>query len=176
MRAVSIVCGKFDIVFPLLLLRLLLFRRWSSSAIAIESQGARCAAKSVGRIGADGDLASHHVKFRSMVKGADKMKDAFWPRTRSGPRDQMKDDPRVAKLGTSSARLIDGFPQFLNVLVGDMSVVGRAPLPRGRVRQGHAAPGREAGPHRPLAGGQPSDVDFDDVASGPGHIGTQVDA
>mgnify|MGYP000326171545 CR=1 FL=1 len=72
-------------------------------------------------------------KFRSMVKGADRMKDALLAENEvEGPMFKMRDDPRVTRIGRFIRRhSIDEFPQFLNVLLGDMSVVGpRPPLPR----------------------------------------------
>lgn len=73
------------------------------------------------------------VKFRSMVVNADKLKASLAEQT--GQQDRfifkMKRDPRITKVGRFIRRFsIDELPQFWNVLVGDMSVVGpRPPLP-----------------------------------------------
>ena len=73
------------------------------------------------------------IKFRSMVVNADKMKAELAKETGQDGRFifKMKDDPRVTKVGKFIRKFsIDEFPQFLNVLKGDMSVVGpRPPLP-----------------------------------------------
>ncbi len=78
----------------------------------------------VGKNGVEFDL----LKFRSMVKGADKLlhnhnkkllkkfKDNDW---------KLENDPRITTLGKVLRSLtIDEFPQILNVLRGEMSMVG----------------------------------------------------
>lgn len=73
------------------------------------------------------------IKFRSMVVNADKMKSELAEQTGQKGRFifKMKNDPRVTTVGRFIRKFsIDEFPQFLNVLKGDMSVVGpRPPLP-----------------------------------------------
>ena len=111
--------------------------------------------KRVGRIGPDGRPREFTMwKFRSMVKGADGMLDQLLERNEvEGPMFKMADDPRVTRIGRFIRRhSIDEFPQFVNVLLGQMSVVGpRPPLPRegwSSTTLGYAAACREAGPHR----------------------------
>lgn len=73
------------------------------------------------------------IKFRSMVVNADKMKAELAEETGQKGRFifKMKNDPRITPVGRFIRKFsIDEFPQFLNVLKGDMSVVGpRPPLP-----------------------------------------------
>jgi lipopolysaccharide/colanic/teichoic acid biosynthesis glycosyltransferase len=73
-------------------------------------------------------------KFRSMVVGADKMKDQLLEQNESGAGVifKMKKDPRITRVGSFIRRFsIDELPQLLNVLKGDMSLVGpRPPIPR----------------------------------------------
>ncbi|MCB1132205.1 MAG: sugar transferase, partial [Verrucomicrobiae bacterium] len=86
------------------------------------------------RVGAGGRLFGMW-KFRSMVVNADQIKDALLAENQhgqSGVTFKMKNDPRITKVGRWIRKLsIDEFPQFYNVLRGDMSLVGpRPPLPR----------------------------------------------
>lgn len=72
-------------------------------------------------------------KFRSMVIGADKMKDQLLDKDESGGVTfKMKRDPRITRFGRIMRKLsIDELPQLWNVLKGDMSLVGpRPPVPR----------------------------------------------
>ncbi len=69
-------------------------------------------------------------KFRSMIKGADKMnKDLMARNERSdGPLFKMNNDPRITKFGKFIRQWsIDELPQLFNVLKGDMSLVGPRP-------------------------------------------------
>ena len=141
------------------------------AAIVIESPGCPLyRQRRVGRIGADGKPREFTMwKFRSMCKDADKMKEALLAENEvEGPMFKMKDDPRVTRIGRFIRKhSIDEFPQFLNVLLGDMSVVGpRPPLPREVAQYDEWAMQRLAvkpGLTGPWQVGGRSDVDFDDM-------------
>ena len=72
-------------------------------------------------------------KFRTMVPNAEqKLKELLKFNEMSGPAFKMKNDPRITRAGKFLRRSgIDELPQLVNILKGDMSIVGpRPPLPR----------------------------------------------
>ncbi|MCU4768771.1 sugar transferase [Bacillus toyonensis] len=84
------------------------------------------------RIGKNGK-EFYMYKFRSMVVDAEeKLKDLLKHNEVSGAMFKMKEDPRVTRIGKLIRKTsIDELPQLLNVLKGEMSLVGpRPPLPR----------------------------------------------
>ena len=72
-------------------------------------------------------------KFRSMVQDAEELKEKLREQNEmSGPMFKMKDDPRITKVGKFIRKTsIDELPQLINVLKGEMSLVGPRPsLPK----------------------------------------------
>lgn len=72
-------------------------------------------------------------KFRSMVQNAEELKEKLAKKNEmSGPMFKMKNDPRVTKVGKFIRKTsIDELPQLINVLKGEMSLVGPRPsLPK----------------------------------------------
>ena len=84
------------------------------------------------RIGKDGKKFKMY-KFRSMVVGADEILKTYLEENEEARKEfkkykKMKNDPRVTKIGNFIRKTsLDEFPQFINVLKGDMSLVGPRP-------------------------------------------------
>jgi len=69
------------------------------------------------------------LKFRTMTAGADLLLDGLRDRNEAdGPLFKLRDDPRVTRVGRILRRYsIDELPQLVNVLKGEMSLVGPRP-------------------------------------------------
>ena len=106
------------LVFPAV--SVLIYRETKASPIYVQT-----------RIGENGRRFRLY-KFRSMRKTADQEKAALLSRNEmDGHMFKIEHDPRVTKIGAFLRKTsLDEFPQFVNVLRGDMSVIGtRPPLP-----------------------------------------------
>ena len=70
-------------------------------------------------------------KFRSMYVGADKkLAELLKDNEQSGCAFKIKEDPRITKVGKIIRRFsIDELPQLINIIKGDMSIVGPRPIP-----------------------------------------------
>ncbi|MFK7773841.1 MAG: sugar transferase [Saprospiraceae bacterium] len=125
----------FDIVFslgvliflsPLLILVAVLIKLESKGPLIYKSKRA-----------GTGFQIFDFLKFRSMADGADKKiqelahLNKYESNDSNGPSFvKLKKDPRVTRIGKIIRKLsVDELPQMLNVLKGDMSVVGNRPLP-----------------------------------------------
>ena len=104
------------------------------AAIRLESEGNPFYSQiRVGQTHRDGSLSTFRMwKFRSMYRDADERLAELRERNEiAGAMFKMKEDPRVTRIGKFIRKhSIDEFPQFVNVFLGQMSVVGpRPPLP-----------------------------------------------
>lgn len=84
------------------------------------------------RVGRDGKTFNFK-KFRSMVPNAEAKLDSLLKQNEmDGPVFKIKDDPRITRVGKFIRKTsIDELPQLINILMGDMSIVGPRPaLPR----------------------------------------------
>lgn len=125
----------FDIVFSgAVLIVIAIPSLVLAAAIRMESEGSPFYSQiRVGQTHRDGSLSTFRMwKFRSMYKDADeRLAELKGQNEIDGAMFKMREDPRVTKIGKFIRKhSIDEFPQFLNVFLGQMSVVGpRPPLP-----------------------------------------------
>jgi exopolysaccharide biosynthesis polyprenyl glycosylphosphotransferase len=97
-----------------------------AAAIRLDSKGAPLyVQRRVGVRGKEFDV----VKFRTMVEGADEVRDAYEVLNEvDGTLFKIRDDPRLTRVGRFLRRCsLDELPQLWNVLRGDMSLVGPRP-------------------------------------------------
>lgn len=125
----------FDIVFSGVVLVIIAIPSLVLAAlIRLESEGSPFYSQiRVGQTRSDGSLTTFRMwKFRSMYRDADeRLAELKEQNEIAGAMFKMKEDPRVTRIGRFIRKhSIDEFPQFLNVFLGQMSVVGpRPPLP-----------------------------------------------
>jgi exopolysaccharide biosynthesis polyprenyl glycosylphosphotransferase len=80
------------------------------------------------RVGRDGERFEI-LKFRTMVDGADKLKDDLRTDNETDGLFKIKDDPRITRVGKLLRKTsLDELPQLINVFKGDMALVGPRPL------------------------------------------------
>jgi len=118
-RLVDVVVSGLGLVVlgPLLLLIAVLVRRGDDGPALFVQQ----------RVGRGGRPFSM-LKFRSMTTRASASVEAALSNDADGPLFKMRDDPRVTRIGRVLRRYsLDELPQLVNVMRGDMSIVGPRP-------------------------------------------------
>lgn len=124
-RAIDVVGALIGLVIlgPAILVAMLIVRLEDGGPVIFRQQ----------RVGLNGDIFAM-FKIRTMVKDAEsRLEEVAALNSHSDARTfKAKYDPRVLRCGKTLRKFsIDEFPQLLNVLAGDMSLVGpRPPLPR----------------------------------------------
>lgn len=120
-RAIDLVCSLLGLIlsFPLFLFIVLLIKYDSPGPILFRQK--RC-----GRGGKEFWM----IKFRTMVTDAEKkQKDLLAQNNVDGPVFKIYNDPRVTRVGRFLRKTsLDELPQLINVLKGEMSLVGPRPL------------------------------------------------
>jgi exopolysaccharide biosynthesis polyprenyl glycosylphosphotransferase len=119
----------FDVLVGLLIL-VIGFPIWAILALVIKFTSPGPVFYSDPRIGL-GERPFEMLKFRTMVTGAAEAQPALEESNEaSGPLFKIRNDPRITSVGKVLRRLsIDEIPNVINVLRGQMSLVGPRPLP-----------------------------------------------
>ncbi len=123
-RLFDLVCATLAVVLGLPI--------WALIALGIKLTSPGPVFYAQDRIGRNG-RTFRMLKFRSMYRDADaRLAELQSANEASGAMFKMKDDPRVTPIGKWMRKFsIDEFPQLINVLSGEMSLVGpRPPLPQ----------------------------------------------
>ena len=127
-RLMDIICSIFALIIlaPILLLVAVL--------IKLESKGPVIFAQE--RVGLNNKLFKMY-KFRSMVANAEELKKKLEEQNeRNGPMFKIKNDPRITRVGRFIRKTsIDELPQLVNILKGEMSIVGPRPSLPDEVKQ-----------------------------------------
>jgi len=120
-RVIDIVCSILTLII------LLPFFLFVAIAVFINDPKG-CPFFSQVRVGKDGKEFRMY-KFRTMCMDAEEQLDKLQVQNEmNGPVFKIKDDPRVLKIGRFlRATSIDEFPQLINIIKGDMSIVGPRP-------------------------------------------------
>jgi exopolysaccharide biosynthesis polyprenyl glycosylphosphotransferase len=118
---------SFDLLFSIFSL-LLLAPFLAVIAIAVKLDSPGPAFYKSERIGKKGRVF-HCIKFRTMVRDADERRaEVMHMNERDGVLFKISNDPRITKLGRFLRKYsLDELPQFMNVLMGEMSIVGPRP-------------------------------------------------
>jgi exopolysaccharide biosynthesis polyprenyl glycosylphosphotransferase len=122
---------SFDLAVAALLI-VLTCPLWLLAALAVKATSRGPVLFRQRRVGRDQRVFTI-CKFRTMVRGAELMlADLEAKNEASGLLFKIREDPRITRVGRLLRRLsLDELPQLLNVLTGDMSLVGpRPPLPK----------------------------------------------
>jgi exopolysaccharide biosynthesis polyprenyl glycosylphosphotransferase len=136
LRGVSFSAGKrfvkrtFDLIVGGLII-VLGTPLWIACAVLIKAESRGPVFYRQERVGRDGGKFMMY-KFRSMKDGSDGKQDELGHHNEAtGPLFKMHNDPRVTRVGKWMRKFsIDEFPQLINVIIGEMSLVGpRPPLP-----------------------------------------------
>ena len=119
-RIIDIVASFIGLILlsPLMLIVSILIKLESKGEVIFKQK----------RVGLNGK-EFYMYKFRSMVINAEELKAELESKNEmSGPMFKIKDDPRITKVGNLIRKTsIDELPQLINVIKGDMSLVGPRP-------------------------------------------------
>lgn len=120
-RVIDIICSLLGLIIlmPVFFIITILIRMEDRNSPALFKQI---------RVGKDGKQF-YMYKFRSMVTNAEELKVLLFEQNEAtGPVFKMKDDPRVTNVGRFIRKTsLDELPQLVNVLKGEMSLVGPRP-------------------------------------------------
>ena len=132
----QIIKRLFDIICALIGLVLMIPITWIVKICYVLTGDFKTIFYAQKRIGKNGKIF-YLYKFRSMVPDADKVLKELLANDKEAAREyklnkKLENDPRVTKIGKIIRKLsIDEIPQFVNVLKGDMTLIGNRPyLPR----------------------------------------------